>query len=141
MRKPMPAIMVLLFLLVTAIATTINASKTDSEPPTVKPPEPPQQVQIIKVKATAFNEYGYDSNGIDYGPGYCIISNQSEIPLYSLLAIDIYGEAQAIGVSNKMAKDEIKLWYNAPSKIPMFGEQTAYVRILGKGDKPCRLNE
>jgi len=112
----------------------ICADKIDSESP-AKPPIP-QQVQIIKVQATAFNEYGYDANGIDYGPGYVVISSQSEIPLYSLLDIDVYGEAQAIGVSDKLAKDEVKLWYNAPSKIPMFGEQTAYVRVLEKGDMP-----
>jgi 3D (Asp-Asp-Asp) domain-containing protein len=117
------------------IAMNKPMSKPIIEPPTVAPPEPPQ-VQIIKVKATAFNIYGHDSNGIDYGPGYMIVSSQSEIPLYSLLDIDIYGEAQAIGVSDKLAKDEIKLWYNAPSKIPMFGEQEANVKILEKGDKP-----
>jgi len=100
------------------------------------PVVPESQVQIVKVRATAFCQYGYDSNGIDYGPGYVIISSQSEIPLYSLLDIDIYGEAQAIGVSDELAKDEIELWYNAPSKIPMFGEQEAYVRVLEKGDKP-----
>jgi len=99
-------------------------------------PQPEQQVQIIKVAATAFNEYGHDANGIDYGPGYVIISTESEMPLYSLLDIDVYGPCQAVATSNKLAKDEVKLWYNAPSKVKMFGEQEAYVRVLEKGDIP-----
>jgi len=131
MRKLIPAIIFLLIMLTGAFITLLNADKIDSEP------EP----QIIKVTATAFNIYGHDPNGIDYGPGYVIISTESEIPLYSLLDIDIYGPCQAIAMSDKLAKDEVKLWYNAPSDIPLFGTQTTYVRIMGKGDTPCRLNE
>jgi len=107
-------------LTMTAI-TLINADKIDSIVP-----EP----QIIKLTATAFNIYGHDEMNIDYGPGYCIISSQSAIPLYSLMDVDIYGECQALAVSPYLAKDEILLWYNAPSKIAMFGTQTAYARIL-----------
>ena len=128
MRKLIPAITFLLIMLAGAFITLPNAEKIDS-----KPVEP----QIIKVTATAFNIYGHDPNGIDYGPGYVIISTESEIPLYSLLDIDVRGECQALGVSPYLAKDEIKIWYNAPSDIPLFGTQTAYVRILGEGDKYC----
>jgi 3D (Asp-Asp-Asp) domain-containing protein len=124
-----------LIMLTLLAITLLNADKIDSKPA----PEP--QPQPIKVTATAFCQYGQDETGIDFGPGYCIISDQSEIPLYSLLDIDIYGECQAVAKSDKLAKDEVKLWYNAPSKVPMFGTQTAYVRIIGEGDKPCRLNE
>ena len=141
MRKLMPTMIFIILMLTIGFFTLTNADKIDRVSPAA--PEPPQQeqVEIIKVTATAFNEYGHDANGIDYGPGYCIISSQSEIPLYSLLDIDVYGPCQAIATSDKLAKDEIKLWYNAPSDIPMFGTQTAYVRVLEKGDKPCQLNE
>jgi len=137
MRKLMPTMIFIILMLTIGFFTLTNADKIDRVSPAA--PEPPQQeqVEIIKVTATAFNEYGRDSNGIDYGPGYVIISTESEIPLYSLLDIDIYGPCQAIATSDKLAKDEIKLWYNAPSDIPMFGTQTAYVRVLEKGDKPC----
>jgi 3D (Asp-Asp-Asp) domain-containing protein len=131
MRKLIPAIIFLLIMLTGAFITLLNADKIDSEP------EP----QIIKVTATAFNIYGHDPNGIDYGPGYVIISTESEIPLYSLLDIDIYGPCQAVGVSPYLTKDEVKLWYNGTSKVTMFGTQTAYVRVLEKGDRPCQLNE
>ena len=138
MRKAMPVIIFIIIMLTGTLMSLSNADRIDGVQP-VSPPE--QQVQIIKVQASAFNLYGHDANGIDYGPGYVIISGQSEIPLYSLLDIDVYGPCQAIATSDKLAKDEIKLWYNAPSDIPMFGTQTAYVRVLEKGDKPCQLNE
>ena len=136
MRKLVPTLSILFILLAIFFQTLIFADKIDSEPPTKPPPEP--HVQIIKVTATAFCEYGYDSNGIDYGPGYVIISTESEIPLYSLLDIDVYGPCQAVRVSDKLAKDEVQLWYNAPSKVDMFGQQTAYVRVLGEGDRVHR---
>ena len=141
MRKLMPTMIFIILMLTIGFFTLTNADKIDRVSPAA--PEPPQQeqVEIIKVTATAFNEYGYDPNGIDYGPGYVIISTESEIPLYSLLDVDVRGECQALGISPYLAKDEIKIWYNAPSDIPMFGTQTAYVRILEKGDKPCQLNE
>jgi 3D (Asp-Asp-Asp) domain-containing protein len=108
-----------------------------TNPTEVKPITAPtsiNDVQIVKVQATAFCEYGVDENGLDYGPGYVIVSAQGEIPLYSLLDIDIYGEAQAVAVSNKLAPNEIRMWYNAPSKVLLFEPGTAYVRILGIGD-------
>ena len=129
-----------IFMWALTVYVIIAFNKPDNKPPTSNPPEPPQ-IQIIKVKATAFNIYGHDSNGIDYGPGYVIISTESEIPLYSLLDIDIYGPCQAVGVSPYLTKDEVKLWYNGTSKVTMFGTQTAYVRVLEKGDRPCQLNE
>jgi len=134
MRKFMPTIAVLFLMLALLFPTLIYADKID-EIAITEPPEP-QQVQIIKVRATAFNEYGHDSNGIDYGPGYVIISSQSEIPIYSLLDIDVYGPCQAVATSDRLAKDEIQLWYNAPSKVPMFGQQEAFVRVLEEGDRP-----
>ena len=134
MDRPLATILAIVTLLCLFVWVLHDADKIDGVQPTT-PPEP--QVQIIKVTATAFNEYGHDANGIDYGPGYVIISSQSEIPLYSLIDIDICGECQALGVSPYLAKDEIQIWYNAPSDIPLFGTQTAYVRVLGKGDKPC----
>ena len=136
--KAMLALIIFMWALTIYVVVAFN--RPDSETPVITSPEPPQ-VQIIKVTAQAFNEYGHDANGIDYGPGYVIISTESEIPLYSLLDIDVYGEAQAVATSNELAPDEIKIWYNAPSKVPMFGEQIAQVKILGKGDAPCRLNE
>ena len=138
MDRPLAMIMATVALLCLFVWTLHDADRIDGVQPTT-PPEP--QIQIIKVTATAFNEYGHDANGIDYGPGYVIISSQSEIPLYSLIDIDICGECQALGVSPYLAKDEIQIWYNAPSDIPLFGTQTAYVRIIGKGDTPCELNE
>ena len=136
MDRPLATILAIVTLLCLFVWVLRDADKIDGIQP-VAPPEP----QIIKVTATAFNEYGHDPNGIDYGPGYVIISTESEIPLYSLLDIDVYGPCQAIATSDKLAKDEVKLWYNAPSDIPLFGTQTAYVRVLGKGDSPCQLNE
>ena len=141
MNRNIKAILALIiFMWALTIYVIIAFNKPDNKPPTSNPPEP-QQVQIIKVKATAFNIYGHDVNGIDYGPGYVIISTESDIPLYSLLDIDVCGECQALGMSPYLAKDEIKIWYNAPSDIPLFGTQTAYVRVIEKGDKPCRLNK
>jgi len=131
--KAMLALIIFMWALTIYVVVAFN--RPDSETPVITSPEPPQ-VQIIKVTAQAFNEYGHDANGIDYGPGYVIISTESEIPLYSLLDIDVYGPCQAIATSDKLAKDEIKLWYNAPSDIPMFGTQTAYVRVLEEGDRP-----
>ena len=139
MRKLIPAIIFLLIMLTVGFITLSNADKIDDTLPAIESPAP--EPQIIKVTATAFNEYGHDANGIDYGPGYVIISTESEIPLYSLLDIDIYGPCQAVGVSPYLTKDEVKLWYNGTSKVTMFGTQTAYVRVLEKGDRPCQLNE
>ena len=130
----------IIFMWALTIYVVIAFNKPDNKSPTSNPPEP-QQVQIIKVKATAFNLYGHDANGIDYGPGYVIISGQSEIPLYSLLDIDLYGPCQAVATSDELAKDEVKLWYKSPSDVRLFGTQDAYVRVLEKGDIPCQLNE
>ena len=107
MDRPLATILAIVTLLCLFVWVLHDADKIDGIQPTV-PPEPPQE-QIIKVTATAFNIYGHDANGIDYGPGYVIISTESEIPLYSLLDIDICGEAQALGVSDRLAKDEIKI--------------------------------
>jgi len=136
MDRPLATILATVTLLCLFVWTLHDADKIDGVQPTT-PPEP----QIIKVTATAFCEYGHDTNGIDYGPGYVIISTESEIPLYSLLDVDVHGPCQAVAMSDKLAKDEVRLWYNAPSDIPLFGTQTAYVRVLGKGDVPCQLNE
>jgi len=137
MNRNLKAMLILVIIMwIIVISATITMNK-----PTASQPAPEPQPQIIQVTATAFCQYGHDKNGIDYGPGYVIISSQSEIPLYSLLDVDVCGECQALGISDKLAKDEIKIWYNAPSDIPLFGTQTAYVRILGKGDTPCQLNE
>jgi len=126
-----PSLLLAIAIISTAlILLTLNfADKIDSKPIV-------EQEQIITVQATAFNEYGTDSKGIAYGPGYVIVSSHGQIPLNALLDIDIYGECQAVAVSDKLASDEIMLWYNAPSKVKMFGEQTAYARIIGKGDRP-----
>jgi 3D (Asp-Asp-Asp) domain-containing protein len=96
-----------------------------------------QSEQTVTMQATAFNAYGWDENGIDYGPGYCIISGGSDIPLCSLLEIDQYGECQVIATSDTLKADEIQLWYNAPSKVKLFGQQEVQVKIKGEGDKPC----
>jgi len=141
MRKTIAIIALIIVTWTLAFLVISTAVKPIDKPSKLTPTPLPQQVQIIKVQATAFNIYGHDANGIDYGPGYVIISTESDIPLYSLLDIDIYGPCQAIATSDKLAKDEIKLWYNAPSDIPLFGTQTAYVRVIEKGDIPCQLNE
>ena len=138
-RHMLILVIVMWIIVISAMAAMNKPADKAKAEPLAKPEQ--QQAQIIKVKATAFNEYGHDANGIDYGPGYVIISGQSEIPLYSLLDIDIYGPCQAVGVSPYLTKDEVKLWYNGTSKVTMFGTQTAYVRVLEKGDRPCQLNE
>lgn len=135
-----PTILILILLAVTAYFVLINAAKMDDTAlkadleVTVSLPEP---CETRTMQATAFNAYGWDASGIDYGPGYCIVSSESEIPLYSLLEIDQYGEGQAIGISDELDTDEIRLWYNAPSKAPMFGRKTVQVKIKEKGDRPC----
>ena len=131
-RHMLILVIVMWIIVISAMAAMNKPADKAKAEPLAKPEQ--QQAQIIKVKATAFNEYGHDANGIDYGPGYVIISTESDIPLYSLLDIDVYGECQALATSDKLAKDEILLWYNSPSDIPLFGEQPAYARILGKGD-------
>ena len=136
MDRPLAMILAIVTLLCLFVWALHDTDRIDGIQ-TVPTPEP----QIIQVTATAFNEYGHDTNGIDYGPGYVITSTESEIPLYSLLDIDIYGPCQAVGVSPYLTKDEVKLWYNGTSKVTMFGTQTAYVRVLEKGDRPCQLNE
>lgn len=123
--------------LIAASAVYFYADEIDAQPVEIKQEMPAPAEQIIICRAEAFNVYGHDANGIDYGPGYVIISDKSEIPLYSLLEIDQYGEGQAIGISSELDKDEIRLWYNAPSKVPMFGRQTVQVKIKEKGDRPC----
>ncbi len=138
-RHMLILVIVMWIIVISAMAAMNKPADKAKAEPLAKPEQ--HQVQIIKVQASAFNIYGHDANGIDYGPGYVIISTESEIPLYSLIDIDICGECQALGVSPYLAKDEIQIWYNAPSDIPLFGTQTAYVRIIGKGDTPCELNE
>ena len=135
MNRNLKAMLILVIIMWIIVITAIVAMNKPIIEPPAKPPEP-QQVQIIKVKATAFNIYGHDSNGIDYGPGYVIVSSQSEIPLYGLLDIDIYGPCQAIAKSDKLEKDEVQLWYNSPSDVRLFGEQEAWVRVLEMGDRP-----
>lgn len=120
-----------------ASAVYFYADEIDAQPVEIKQETPAPAEQIIICRAEAFNVYGHDANGIDYGPGYVIISDKSEIPLYSLLEIDQYGEGQAIGISDELDTDEIRLWYNAPSKVPMFGRQTVQVKTKERGDRPC----
>lgn len=91
-------------------------------------------VPIAQVTARAFNEYGTDANGIAYWHGYVVVSSQSEIPINALLDIDVYGEAQVMAKSSNLAKDEVLLWYQAPSDVENFGQQTAWVRIVGMGE-------
>lgn len=130
------AIVLLVFLITIAVnfyARSINAKPVlESKPIAIK-----QAETILTMQATAFCTYGWDKNKIDYGPGYCIVSSKGKIPLYSLLEIDPYGEGQAMAVSDKLAPDEIQVWYNAPSKVPMFGRQEVKVKVKGKGDTPC----
>jgi 3D (Asp-Asp-Asp) domain-containing protein len=124
-----PGLALILFLMM-IVRTTVPEDKPLEVVETIN------NVPIVKVQAAAFCEYGVDSKGLDYGPGYCIVSAQGEIPLYSLLDVDIYGEAQAVATSDKLAPDQIRLWYNAPSKVLMFEPQMAFVRVLGMGDRP-----
>lgn len=143
MTSPRPLLcgIIIIALLLTAYAVIFYADEIDGKPiqevsqTIVAPPE-----FELTMQATAFNTYGYDKDGIDYGPGYCIVSSKGDIPLYSLLEIDQYGEAQAVAQSDKLAPDEIELWYNAPSKVPMFGSQEVKVKITGEGDRPCKTN-
>ena len=135
MTKPRPLLCALLIILFLMAASAVNfyADEIDAQPVEAQQIQPTEQA--LTMQATAFNAYGHDANGIDYGPGYVIISDKSEIPLYSLLEIDQYGEGQALAVSAELAKDEIQLWYNAPSKVGMFGRQTVKVITKGVGDK------
>ena len=139
MNSIKPTILILILLAITAYFVITNADKLDEAAlkadleVTVSLPEP---CETVTMQATAFNAYGWDENGIDYGPGYCIVSSESEIPLYSLLEIDQYGEGQAIATSDTLKANEIQVWYNAPSKVNMFGTQTVQVKIKGEGDKP-----
>lgn len=140
MNKPRPLLcgFILIIMLLAALTVNFYAPVIDGELKTAAAkPEQPEQEQTLTMQAEAFSTYGWDADGIDYGPGYAIISTESEIPLYSLLVIDQYGEAQAIAASGELAPDEIKLWYNAPSKVAMFGRQTVQVKIMEKGDTPC----
>jgi len=144
MNSIKPTILILILLIITAYFVLANAEKMDETAlkadleVTVSLPEP---CETRTLQATAFNAYGWDENGIDYGPGYVIISDKSDIPLYSLLEIDQYGEGQAVASSAELDTDEIRLWYNAPSKVPMFGRQTVQVKVKEEGDKPHRLEE
>ena len=137
MNSIKPTILILILLIITAYFVLANADKIDCIIPETET-EPQQSEQILTLQATAFNAYGWDTNGIDYGPGYCIVSSESDIPLYSLLEIDQYGEGQVIATSDTLKANEIQVWYNAPSKVGVFGTQTVQVKILGKGDIPCR---
>ena len=137
MNSIKPTILILILLIITAYFVLANADKIDCIIPETET-EPQQSEQILTLQATAFNAYGWDENGIDYGPGYCIVSSYSDIPLYSLLEIDQYGEGQVIATSDTLKANEIQVWYNAPSKVGVFGTQTVQVKILGKGDIPCR---
>lgn len=141
MNKPRPLLcgFILIIMLLAALTVNFYAPVIDGEPEVKAEQETAAEPTnpILTMQAEAFSTYGWDTNGIDYGPGYAIISTESEIPLCSLLVIDQYGEAQAIATSDELAPDEIKLWYNAPSKVPMFGRQTVQVKIVEKGDTPC----
>lgn len=136
MNSIKPTILILILLIITAYFVLANAEKIDCIIPETET-EPQQSEQILTLQATAFNAYGWDESGIDYGPGYCIVSSESDIPLYSLLEIDQYGEGQVIATSDTLKANEIQLWYNAPSKVDVFGTQEVQVKILGEGDKPC----
>ena len=129
------AILFLVFLTTVAVifyARNINAKPVlENKAIVVEQAEP-----TLTMQATAFCTYGWDKNKIDYGPGYCIVSSKGEIPLYALLEIEPYGEGQAIAVSDKLAPDEIQVWYNAPSKVSMFGRQEVKVKVKEKGDTP-----
>jgi len=136
MRKLIPAFIFMVIMLAILTIALFNADKIDGEPPTANQPLISQTSKTITCQATAFNAYGVDSNGIDYGPGYCIVSSYSDIPLYSLLEIDQYGEGQVMAKSAGLEKNEILVWYNAPSKVDMFGQQTVKVKVMEKGDMP-----
>ena len=141
MNSIKPTILILILLIITAYFVLANAEKMDETAlkadleVTVSLPE---SCETRTMQATAFNAYGWDESGIDYGPGYCIVSSESDIPLYSLLEIGQYGEGQVIATSDTLKANEIQVWYNAPSKVGVFGTQTVQVKILGKGDIPCR---
>jgi 3D (Asp-Asp-Asp) domain-containing protein len=129
------AILLLAFL--TAVVVIFYARSINTKPmPENKPIVAEQAETTLTMQATAFCTYGWDKNKIDYGPGYCIVSSKGEIPLYALLEIEPYGEGQAIAVSDKLAPNEIQVWFNAPSKVPMFGRQEVKVKVKGKGDTP-----
>ena len=121
-----PYIILLLLLLLTGFGVLYYAANISREPS--HPPVPGQTEQVetadppLTMQAVGFNAYGVGGNGIDYGPGYCIISSYSDIPLYSLLKIDQYGEGQVIVKNEGLEKNEILLWYNAPSKVELFGQ-------------------
>ena len=100
------------------------------------PAEP--QPHIIQVVARGFCDYGWDKAGNEYGTGYVIVSAHGPIPLGSYLDIDLFGEAQAMTTTTSLAANEILVWMQSPSEVKAFGEQTAWVRILGEGEK---LNE
>jgi len=139
-----PTILILILLTITAYFVITNAEQIDETAlkadleVTVSLPEP---CETLTMQATAFNAYGWDENNIDYGPGYCIVSSESEIPLYSLLEIDQYGEGQVIATSEALNANEIQVWYNSPSKVKLFGQQKVQVKIKGEGDKPCSTTE
>lgn len=126
---------IILTLLLTALAVIFYARSLDDKPIT---PVVEQKEQTLTMQAMAFCFYGWDDNGIDYGPGYCIVSSYSDIPLYSLLKIDQYGEGQVLAKSEGLEEHEILVWYNAPSKVDMFGQQEVKVKIKREGDKPCK---
>lgn len=129
---------IVLLVLLTTVAVIFYARSINTKPVLgYKPLVAEQAETTLTMQATAFCTYGWDMNKIDYGPGYCIVSSKGEIPLYSLLEIEPYGEGQAIAISDKLAPDEIQVWYNAPSKVPMFGRQEVKVKVKGKGDTPC----
>ncbi len=144
MNSIKPTILILILLIITAYFVITNADKLDETAlkadleVTVSLPE---SCEIRTMQATAFSAYGWDDNGIDYGPGYCIVSSESDIPLYSLLEIDQYGEGQVIATSDTLKVNEIQLWYNAPSKVDVFGQQEVQVKIKGEGDKSCSTVE
>ena len=130
------AILLLVFL--TSVSVIFYARSIKTKPVLENKPVVVEQAETtLTMQATAFCTYGWDQNKIDYGPGYCIVSSKGEIPLYALLEIEPYGEGQAIAVSDKLAPDEIQVWFNAPSKVPMFGRQEVKVKVKGKGDMPC----
>ena len=104
MTKPQPllcALLIVMFLMA-ASAVYYYADEIDAQPVEIEQETPAPAEQIIICRAEAFNVYGHDANGVDYGPGYVIISDQSDIPLYSLLEIDQYGEGQVLAVSAEL---------------------------------------
>ena len=99
------------------------------------PVETVNDVQIVQVTARAFNLYGTDANGIAYWHGYVVVSSKGEIRLGDYLDIDKYGPCQAMAVSDKLASNEVLLWYNSPSDVRNFGVQQAWARVLGEGER------